>query len=247
MTDWISDLRRLHELKEEGIITEEEFLVEKTALLPQASEEIFTSEYKTQDLESPHTDQETPKQQSRKSKPPERNVLTPSLYPLKGLGKAISILMIIFAASNIYRLLAFIFRASLLDDLNGSSYFQRRTRLDDIVLADNSVITSSSLVLISNAIVLICMIVWAWRVTSNLDEWGKSHRWGKGWAIGGWFTPIMLLFVPYQVISDSWKSATSESEPNQTDRNTFWLIGYISWWVMIAFNVLARNPKQPRN
>ncbi|MER7767112.1 DUF4328 domain-containing protein [Kitasatospora sp. NPDC096140] len=50
-------------------------------------------------------------------------------------------------------------------------------------------------------------ITWFYRVRVNaetLDPHG--HRYRRGWAIGGWFTPVAALWFPRQIAGDIWQA-----------------------------------------
>tara|TARA_B100001250_G_scaffold204267_1_gene175269 strand:+ start:519 stop:1280 length:762 start_codon:yes stop_codon:yes gene_type:complete len=165
-------------------------------------------------------------------------------YILGGLGKGISILAVIFSFFSLFRVIAFANRANLINDFKDGY----RPSFSAVESADDMVLAAVSTTILVNIALLICMIIWAWRATTNLDSLGISHRWGRGWAIGSWFTPIMLCFVPYQIISDAWKKAPNQNISSSTSnfqsvdkRNNFWLIGFILWWVQIALTRLGAN------
>ena len=211
MTEWMEELRKLDQLRNDSLITDIEYEKQKALIIP-----------------SGHTPSLSAQQQ----------------YLLGGLGKGISILAIIYSIFSLFRVIAFANRANLINDFKDGyrPSFSAVENADDMVLA-----TLSISILVSIAL-LICMIIWAWRATTNLDSLGISHRWGRGWAIGGWFTPIMFCFVPYQIISDAWKKAPNQNISGSTSnfqlvdkRNNFWLIGFILWWVQIALHRIAGN------
>ena len=165
-------------------------------------------------------------------------------YNLVGLGKGISILAIIYSIFSLFRVIAFASRANLINDVKDGY----RVSFSAAENADGLVQASVSLSILVNIALLICMIIWAWRATTNLDSLGISHKWGRGWAIGSWFTPIMFFFVPYQIIRDAWEKAPNQNISGSTSnfqsvdkRNNFWLIGFILWWVQIALGRLGAN------
>ena len=165
-------------------------------------------------------------------------------YNLRGLGKGISILAIIYSISSLFRVIAHAYRANLLNDINDGY----RVSFSTAENADNMAAAAGGFSVLVNIVLLICLIIWAWRATTNLDNLGISHRWGRGWAIGGWFTPIMFFFVPYQIIRDAWEKAPNQNISGSTSnfqsvdkRNNFWLIGFILWWVQIVLDRIARN------
>lgn len=213
MAEWMEELRKLNKLREDSLISEEEYERQKAIIIPSE-----TSTYSSKQI-----------------------------YQLGGLGKAISILAGIFSILSLLRLVAFASRASLLNDIKNGKFVS----FDTANSADSFVTAALSLSIIVSAALLVIMIIWAWRATVNLETWGKPGRWSRGWAIGGWFTPIMFLFVPYQIISDTWKNApreddsgTSSSVQSNQQRNNLWFYGFIFWWAQVVFNIFGSSQSE---
>ena len=81
----------------------------------------------------------------------------------------------------------------------------------------------------------VVFIVWTHRVDRNLVRLGVPHRHGTGWAIGSWFTPIVSLWWPKQVLVDVWRGSAPVGEPPD-ERSE--LLG--AWWsVYIASSVVG--------
>jgi len=197
MAEWMEELRKLDKLREDSLITEDEYEKQKAVLIP-----------------------------SEHSKA--------TAYNLLGLGKAVSILSGISAVVGLMVLIAFSYRASMLTDLKNGEYVSWR----NVENADNFVTVSLVFEFILAPALLVLLIVWAWRATLNIESRNRKGRWSRGWVVGGWFTPVMWFFVPYQVISDAWKNASSEGEV-ENQRNNFWLVGFILWWVSFAFGFIG--------
>ncbi len=57
-------------------------------------------------------------------------------------------------------------------------------------------------------------------------------RFGKGWAIGAWFVPILNLFRPKQIANDIWRGSDSALPAHASDswynRPTPVLLAW--WW-----------------
>ena len=155
-------------------------------------------------------------------------------YHLLGLGKAVSIVAGLTAVAGLLSLIAFSNRASLLTDIKNGNFVS----WSDGDSADSFVGAAIACELLIGIALLVLLIIWAWRATINIETKGRSGRWSRGWAIGGWFTPVMFLFVPYQIISDAWKNASDEEETN-SGRNNFWLAGFALWWVGVALGVMG--------
>ena len=128
---------------------------------------------------------------------------------------------------HVWRIVAHAQRASLINDVLDGRYVSY-AQAD---AADSNILNSSLTLVICHIAFLIFMITWAWRATDNLEHWNKKPQWGKGWAIGGWFTPIGFLFIPYQVVRDTWNLAPTKASNLPDTRNNWWLASFISWWI----------------
>lgn len=68
---------------------------------------------------------------------------------------------------------------------------------------------------------VVVFLMWLFRAYQNTDGVAPgTRRYGHGWAIGGWFVPIMNLWRPKQVVNDIWRAGGHPPEPS----------GLIQWW-----------------
>jgi hypothetical protein len=56
----------------------------------------------------------------------------------------------------------------------------------------------------------IAFVVWFRRAFGNAHALGLRSNYGPGWAIGGWFVPVLHLFRPVQLASEMWGHAGRE-------------------------------------
>jgi uncharacterized membrane protein YeaQ/YmgE (transglycosylase-associated protein family) len=83
---------------------------------------------------------------------------------------------------------------------------------------------------------------WIHRAHKNLPAFGVQNlRFSPGWAVGGFFVPILNLVRPVQVVTEIWKA----SDPN-APTGTGWqnapgspLIGF--WWLAYVVSSLVGN------
>jgi hypothetical protein len=75
---------------------------------------------------------------------------------------------------------------------------------------------------------IVAFLVWFAIAYRSLDALGARRRYGKGWAVGGWFVPIANLFVPRRLAIDLWSGNRSESEPGPQAPTTSALVN--CWW-----------------
>lgn len=86
----------------------------------------------------------------------------------------------------------------------------------------------------------ILFIRWFHRAYRNLDALGSHRRHGTGWAIGGWFVPILAWFRPKQILDDIW-SGTKRPADATTSAPPLLMIWWVGWVVSQAIsNVVFR-------
>lgn len=82
----------------------------------------------------------------------------------------------------------------------------------DLGLADTIDDLEIAVVVLQFALLLvggILMIVWLYRAHASDRMNPAALRHGSGWAIGGWFVPVLALWRPYQMVRDVERGATS--------------------------------------
>jgi hypothetical protein len=95
----------------------------------------------------------------------------------------------------------------------------------------------------------VCFIAWFHRAYRNLARLGAaSTRYGTGWAIGGWFVPILNAWRPKQIANDIWRG----SDPGHPHESPSWkepvtpLLWF--WWAAwLVASLLTRVSAQDWN
>ena len=88
----------------------------------------------------------------------------------------------------------------------------------------------------------ICFVTWFAVAYTNLDPLGVAHRWTLGWAIGGWFVPILFWWRPKQVTNDLWRSVdASKGDDGMGARPPSILVGcwWTAWVASMVVGILA--------
>ncbi len=67
-------------------------------------------------------------------------------------------------------------------------------------------------------------LVWLYRASGNAHASGCPQRRSAGWAIGGWFVPVIFLWFPYQAVADIWRAG----QPPERRAGVPWLVA--AWW-----------------
>jgi Domain of unknown function (DUF4328) len=79
----------------------------------------------------------------------------------------------------------------------------------------------------------VVFIVWMHGAYKHLDP--AERRYGAGWAIGGWFVPILNLWRPKQIVNDIWRAGGRDA----SDKEPGWLL--LSWWLIFLVANWAAN------
>jgi hypothetical protein len=73
-------------------------------------------------------------------------------------------------------------------------------------------------------------LVWWYRAYRNLPGiTGRSLRFGRGWAIGAWFVPILSLWRPKQIGNDIWRGGDPEA-PGNAAWTSLPVSPLVNWW-----------------
>ena len=79
----------------------------------------------------------------------------------------------------------------------------------------------------------ILFLMWFFRSYSNLHQLKRKLSYRRGWAIAGWFVPIVSWYMPYQIMKElyveSKKILLKKGKINNEDLSTKYL-GY--WWAL---------------
>lgn len=77
-------------------------------------------------------------------------------------------------------------------------------------------------------------VVWFRDVRLNAEVFAPGrHRFGSGWAVGSWFTPVVGYWFPKQIANDIYR-ASAPGGPQRAPRGLL-----NSWWVMYLVGYLA--------
>jgi len=79
----------------------------------------------------------------------------------------------------------------------------------------------------------IWFIAWLYRAYGNALAMGARSHWSQGWAIGGWFVPLMNLIVPFQIVA-----AVRRNAEAMAGRRTGGQLEVCWWSAWLAGNVV---------
>jgi hypothetical protein len=113
-------------------------------------------------------------------------------------------------------------------------------RMESWTPAEDALSIASNCLAVAWLVIFVLLINWAWRATKNLQNWGAAMKWRPGWAVGGWFVPVGMFWIPYQVIRDAWRLVPVPNEPPPIRRLGVWLA---SWLGLVATLVLRLSTR----
>jgi hypothetical protein len=123
--------------------------------------------------------------------------------------------------------------------------------LEEAQRADDRVGAMSSIVLVLYLITGIVWIIWFYRARKNADAFGSVfQRFGAGWAIGGWFCPIVNLWFPYVIAKDILDDTERDPNAGWPQRPfrpllLLWWLAYVALFVMGFVESAASDSKTP--
>jgi hypothetical protein len=89
-------------------------------------------------------------------------------------------------------------------------------------------------------------IRWFKLAYENVEPLGGTRRYGKGWAIGAWFVPILNLWRPKQIANDIWRTSERVEEASFSSLLTLWWLLFLAAnWVSNAALRLSFSGETP--
>jgi hypothetical protein len=146
-----------------------------------------------------------------------------SYAPLRGRMDAVTVVFVIMAVVCAVAVVSDVLEWRLLDRIIAGENVTDAEAISN----DNR---QATVVMVQRVIGLAAVIVfirWIYAAYRNVDVVAPAERrYGRGWAIGGWFVPIMAFFRPKQIVNDIWRSGGRDVE----DAQPGWLL--LGWWTM---------------
>lgn len=104
------------------------------------------------------------------------------------------------------------------------------TRVQDAMATANSQWFSAASYAVSAALIL--YIVWSWRGANNALALGRTGaRQSPGWVIAGWLVPFLNFVLPYQTMSDLYRSSGPDAGRGDAWRSRHSSGRIATWWV----------------
>ncbi len=91
-------------------------------------------------------------------------------------------------------------------------------RMSDSEFNDQLVSSSafSALAGVATIAAMVLVMIWMYRITSNLRAFGMSTTWHPLFAVFGWFLPPAVLYIiPLLMLREQWSKSTASAIPGQ--------------------------------
>lgn len=151
----------------------------------------------------------------------------PMTFPVDGLSRILQWMLSASVVLNLLAVPALLSELAMLrKDVRGEAGGE------EVVAARDQAALASLATLLLYVATAVVVIVWLYRARRNVEVYGARHqRYAPGWAIGGWFVPLVNCYVPFRVTAD----VLRDSEQRET-RSAMPLL--LAWWtVFLASNV----------
>ncbi|MES5816545.1 DUF4328 domain-containing protein [Streptomyces sp. RG80] len=145
-----------------------------------------------------------------------------------GLGWAAVAGLGVVIATDVFAVWADIVMRDVTGDLAAGALFDGRAERADRLYSLAG--TVQTVALLTTAVVFLC---WFHRVRVNAEVFSPyGHTKKRGWAIGGWFVPIVNLWYPRRITLDIWEASSPWGAPRPhglvSTWWTFWIISLLS-------------------
>lgn len=171
--------------------------------------------------------------------PPPGHGQPPTRKGVGGLSVALAALLVLSACVSALLSVALFARRSLMGDtLDGAAGNPNAALvLDDVMAADSFFFIAAGLGVV-NLLVIPVWIIWQYRYAHNAALLRGPFRPDKGWAIGGWFIPLVCYVVPQLQLMNS--ARASERSPRVVPIVAAWWATYVAFQLINGSSFVVR-------
>jgi hypothetical protein len=122
---------------------------------------------------------------------------------------------------------------------------------------DNRVVAVGAIQALIFLITVVTFLVWIYQAHRNLPATGAQNlEYSPGWAVGGFFVPILNLIRPFQVMREIWKASDPDQDmaegeywkySDTTPALGFWWFVWIGAGLMASISVLMMRTVESAN
>ncbi|MEU1552042.1 DUF4328 domain-containing protein [Streptomyces scabiei] len=144
------------------------------------------------------------------------------------LGRTVAILLGAVAVADVVAVWADLALLDVSDRLAGGDWSAALEHDSD--RADGLVALAGVLQTLTYVATIVVFLVWFHRVRVNAEVFDPfGHRKKRGWAIGGWFVPVVNLWFPRRIAIDCWDASSPWEKPRSHALvNTWWTLWLLS-------------------
>ncbi|MFE7762711.1 DUF4328 domain-containing protein [Streptomyces sp. NPDC057438] len=144
------------------------------------------------------------------------------------LGRTVAILLGAVAVADAVAVWADLALLDVSDRLAGGDWSVALENDSD--RADGLVALAGVLQTLTYLATIVVFLVWFHRVRVNAEVFAPfGHRKKRGWAIGGWFVPVVNLWFPRRIAVDCWDASSPWEKPRSHALvNTWWTLWLLS-------------------
>ena len=128
--------------------------------------------------------------------------------PLGGRARRVRVALAAVAIVDIVAMISGVLQLRLLQRAQTEEISEEAASTNDLLYGGVGLVQVAAVV-----VTAVLFIRWFHRAYRNLGVLGGLPRYGAGWAIGGWFVPILNLWRPKQIANDIWRGTDPELPP----------------------------------
>ena len=149
-----------------------------------------------------------------------------NLRPNKQRAKNAIILIWVVLALEIVNLISSYFQYDLLQTVaNGGTISEKMANANDMRESILAILST-----IAYVVSAVTFIMWFRRAYYNLHQKVDYLTHSDGWAAGGWFVPIVCLYLPYQIMKEIYVETKELFDRKGLSEKVSYTTNYVGWW-----------------
>ncbi len=162
-----------------------------------------------------------------------------------GLGRAVAVLLGVVVAADLFALGTGVLLYGVWGDIVAGDVGQAVLDRADVVEPLYGVAgVLQTVALLATAVVF---LVWFHRARVNAEVFDPfGHRMKRGWAVGGWFVPVVHFWFPRRIALDVWDASSPWNAPRPHGLvNAWWALWLVSTALTQAGNRMYSRAESP--
>ncbi|WP_420121026.1 DUF4328 domain-containing protein [Nakamurella sp.] len=163
---------------------------------------------------------------------------------MRGLGIAVQVLMAVGFVVGAVELVAAWGLARLVDRLLDPLNTVTEAEADRADQFQQTAVLLDLACFVATAIVF---LIWFRRLRINAGWWAPQvQRRSQGWAVGGWFVPVVNLWFPFTIARDILAGSRppgSADRSGQTVVTLWWIVWIVQLVLGVAYRGMTRDPR----